>query len=379
MGPARSKKGQRMVHRASAHHYIVLSESGKWYEVTHADGQSVCTCPDFKYRGTECKHIRMAGQAPAPAERGEPFIIMPVAAGTCPKCDAAGAMKRGLRRNKCGSIQRYQCRNCGLRFSDNLGFEWQHADRETIINAIHLHYGGGMSSRQIQKYFARNGMHFSHVAICNWINKHTRLAAEYLESVPVQVGERWDADEVWLKVGGDARYLFALMDHQTRFILAQEVAGSKHNHDARSLLKNAREAAGKRPKEFVTDGLHAYNEAYKKEFWIPQKTRTKHIKDVHARDKFDNNNVQERLNGEFRDLEKVTRGLKKEDSATIRGFKVHHNCVKSHMGLDGDTPADRAGIIIEGPNKWLTLIQNAARLVAEGARDGGGAGDTSDS
>ena len=76
--------------------------------------------------------------------------------------------------------------------------------------------------------------------------------------------------------------------------------------------------------------------------------------------------MQERLNGEFRDLEKVTRGLKKDDSATIRGFKVHHNCVKPHMGLDGDTPADRAGIKIEGRNKWMTPIQNAAlRLVGE--------------
>ena len=44
---------------------------------------------------------------------------------------------------------------------------------------------------------------------------------------------------------------------------------------------------------------------------------------------------------------------------------MHHNCVKPHMGLDGDTPADRAGIIIGGPNKWLTPIQNAALRLAE--------------
>jgi hypothetical protein len=29
------------------------------------------------------------------------------------------------------------------------------------------------------------------------------------------------------------------------------------------------------------------------------------------------------------------------------------------MALKGKTPADKAGIIIEGNNKWLTLIQNA--------------------
>jgi hypothetical protein len=31
------------------------------------------------------------------------------------------------------------------------------------------------------------------------------------------------------------------------------------------------------------------------------------------------------------------------------------------MGLEGKTPAEAAGINIEGTNKWLTLIQNASR------------------
>lgn len=31
------------------------------------------------------------------------------------------------------------------------------------------------------------------------------------------------------------------------------------------------------------------------------------------------------------------------------------------MGLDGKTPAEAAGIKIEGENKWLTLIQNASK------------------
>ena len=29
------------------------------------------------------------------------------------------------------------------------------------------------------------------------------------------------------------------------------------------------------------------------------------------------------------------------------------------MGLDGQTPADREGIRVEGENNWLTIIQNA--------------------
>ena len=70
---------------------------------------------------------------------------------------------------------------------------------------------------------------------------------------------------------------------------------------------------------------------------------------------------QERPNGEFRDREKMFRGHKKDDSPTITGMRLCHNYARSHMGLDGDTPADRTGIEIRGNDKWKTIIQNAAQ------------------
>jgi hypothetical protein len=32
-----------------------------------------------------------------------------------------------------------------------------------------------------------------------------------------------------------------------------------------------------------------------------------------------------------------------------------------HTALDDKTPADAAGIKVEGKNKWLTIIQNASK------------------
>ena len=55
------------------------------------------------------------------------------------------------------------------------------------------------------------------------------------------------------------------------------------------------------------------------------------------------------------------RGLKKENSPIITGMRIHHNFIRSHMGLDGKTPAEACGIKIEGNNKWITLIQNASK------------------
>jgi len=42
-------------------------------------------------------------------------------------------------------------------------------------------------------------------------------------------------------------------------------------------------------------------------------------------------------------------------------MQIHHNFVRPHQGLDGDTPADRAGIRIVGKNRWKTIIQNAVK------------------
>ena len=41
-------------------------------------------------------------------------------------------------------------------------------------------------------------------------------------------------------------------------------------------------------------------------------------------------------------------------------IEIYHNHVKSHMGLKGKTPADMAGIEIQGVNKWKTIIENAS-------------------
>jgi len=74
-----------------------------------------------------------------------------------------------------------------------------------------------------------------------------------------------------------------------------------------------------------------------------------------------NNNKMERLNGEFRDREKVMRGVKKEDSVMFDGYQIYHNYIRPHMGLNGKTPAEKCGIDIKGNNKWITLIQNSVK------------------
>ncbi len=95
------------------------------------------------------------------------------------------------------------------------------------------------------------------------------------------------------------------------------------------------------------------------EFWTQNKdTRTEHIRHMRLQGDL-NNNKMERMNGEIRDRERCMRTLEKPNTPILSGIRIYHNFVKPHMALDGKTPAEVAGIKVEGENKWLTLIQNA--------------------
>jgi hypothetical protein len=69
----------------------------------------------------------------------------------------------------------------------------------------------------------------------------------------------------------------------------------------------------------------------------------------------------ERLNGEMKDREKVMRGLKIQKPSVLPGYQMYHNYFRPHMALKGSTPAEKCGIVIEGENKWKTVIENASK------------------
>lgn len=57
----------------------------------------------------------------------------------------------------------------------------------------------------------------------------------------------------------------------------------------------------------------------------------------------------------------VMRTLEKGDSPILDGYQIFHNYIRPDMALDGQTPAEKVGITIEGDNKWITIIQNASK------------------
>ena len=241
--------------------------------------------------------------------------------------------------------------------SVNIGFERMKHNPQAITTAMQLYFSGE-SLRNTRKSLRLLGVEVSHQTVYNWIKKYVASMKKYIDELTPQVSDTWRADELYLKIKGNMKYLFALMDDETRYWIAQEVAESKYKHDAKKLFQLAKKVTGKKPETLITDGLPAYHDAFKKEFWTLRNPRTEHVRHIKIRGDH-NNNKMERLNGEIRDREKVMRGLKREDTPILKGYQIFHNYIRPHQGLKGKTPAEACGITIKGENKWITLIQNA--------------------
>lgn len=350
------------VNRVDDFTYAVQSQSGNGlYTVLSTEIGWLCQCADHMYRGLKCKHIwAVEFSLTLRNEIAKQVVIQPIAKQVCPRCQSGNIVKHGIQHNKYGDLQTYECKECKRRFVINLGFEGMRATPQIITSAMQLYFTGE-SLRNVQKFLKLQGVKISHVAIYKWIKKYVGLMEKYLGQITPQVSDTWRADELYVKIKGDMKYVFAMMDDETRFWIAQEVADSKHNHDARNIFQKGRKIAGKKPMTLITDGLPAYRTAYMKEYWtLKGETRTKHIRHVHFNGDM-NNNKMERINGEVRDREKTMRGLKREDTPVLKGYQLYHNYIRPHEGLNGRTPADMAGIKIEGDNKWMTIIQNARR------------------
>ena len=309
----------------------------------------------------KCKHVHAVELSFVLREvvAKEPIRIQPVSVQACPACNSIRIVKHGVRHNDSGDLQRWFCKECGKWFVVNLGFERMRATPQIITQAMQLYFTAE-SLRNVQKFLRLQGVNVSHVAVFKWIRKYVSLMQGYLDKLTPQVGDVWRTDELFLKVRGNMKYLFAMMDDDTRFWIAQQVCETKGTSDIRPMFRDAQTKAGKKPKVLISDGAFNFGEASVKEWYSQREGKVEHIRDIRL-DGTVHNNKMERLNGEVRDREKIMRGIKKSDTPILKGYQIFHNFVRPHEGLNGATPAERAGIQVEGENKWLTIIQNASR------------------
>ena len=364
--------------------YRVNSQSGNGkYDVLSTERGWICSCPDHQFRQVCCKHIHAVEISRKIREAvQESVTVREVDLNRCKFCDSPDITRKGTRKLKKGTFQQFRCRDCRRRFTHNLGFERKRATPEQITMAVDLLFSG-LSSRKTAKSVRMTGTNVSHVTVQNWAREYSELMDRFMDKITPHVGEQWRTDEIFLMIRGNRRYLFAMLDSDTRYWLAKMVAEHKGNDDVAPLFRKAKEVAGKVPERLISDGAANFGHAHRKQYAAKNFLHkdSEHVRHIHMAGDM-NNNQMESFNGNtVRLREEATRGLKREDSAILTGLRLYHNHVRPHQGLPGKTtPGEAAGIRIDGDNKWRTIIQNAAKQRdAENRRtDDDGQADKSD-
>ena len=78
------------------------------------------------------------------------------------------------------------------------------------------------------------------------------------------------------------------------------------------------------------------------------------------RNEFNHNNVHERLNGELKPLIRKRGGYKVANPVMVGLVVLGYDFFRPHAALNGRTPAEAAGIHVDGSDRVLTLLEAAA-------------------
>lgn len=352
--------------------YLVKSQTGVGeYEVhTHANEGWTCTCPDYQANKANCKHIfavkfsaLLRKEVETCSKEEEEEVVEVVE--SCPLCESANIVRRGVRITQNGKVQRYFCKDCRRKFTLDRGFSRMKHDPKAITLSMDLFFKG-ISYRKICDHLKQfYGLDVAPSTPMRWVQKYLKILSQYSEKYKAEVGNIWHADEMttYIKKRGENGYfewLWNVMDAKTRYLLACRISKTRDATDARRPFKDAKLRTDVRPDVIVTDGLWSYRPAINREFYKKESmVQVPHLqlKDFETKP---NNNIIERLNGTCRERMKVMRSLNDPINASIfaDGFRTYYNYIRPHQALDGMTPAQVAGFPVDlTGNRWMKMIE----------------------
>jgi transposase-like protein len=202
---------------------------------------------------------------------------------------------------------------------------------EVIVLAVRWYLPFGLSFRDVEELLAERGIEVDHVTVYRWVQRFAPLLAEAARPCRHAVGDRWQADETYVKVAGQGRYVYRAID-QFGQIIDVFVSSRRDATAAHRFFERAIDTTKVRPAEVITDHAPVYPAVL--EELLPAAW--------HRTDRYANNRV-EADHGRLKSRLRPMRGLKQDRSAkiVIAGHALVQNVRRGHYELAVDEPANR--------------------------------------
>jgi transposase-like protein len=200
-----------------------------------------------------------------------------------------------------------------------------------IVLAVCWYLRFGLSYRDVEELLAQRGIEVDHVTIYRWVQRFTPLLADAARPCRHAVGDRWQADETYVKVAGRWRYVYRAID-QFGQVIDVFVTSRRDVRAARRFFERAIGTTKRAPVEVVTDKAAAYPAML--EELLPAAW--------HRTDRYANNHI-EADHGRLKARLSPMRGLKQDRSAkiVIAGHALIQNLRRGHYEVAVEAPVNR--------------------------------------
>jgi transposase-like protein len=128
---------------------------------------------------------------------------------------------------------------------------------EVIVLAVRWYLRFGLSYRDVEELLAERGIDVDHVTVHRWVQRFAPLIADAARFGRHRVGDRWHADETYVKVAGRWVYLYRAVDQYGQ-VIDVYASARRDAEAARGFFQKARTTTGVAPVELVTDRAPAY-------------------------------------------------------------------------------------------------------------------------
>jgi transposase-like protein/DNA-directed RNA polymerase subunit RPC12/RpoP len=284
----------------------------------------------------------------------------------CPKCNHRMEIYKWRK-----YFKRLRCKRCNHKFNlysipeevldylsrisfGKANFQRMRYPKEVILRAIRLCYEFGLSSRDISKnFYFELGIKVSNVTVYQWSRKFACLFSQYTDKVSLKLSKTWHIDETVIKINGKKHWIYVVLCHKSRFVIAWYLSKTRSIEAAVKVLRLAIEKAGFKPNRLISDRHPLYKELTN----IKPRLAKKHI----FVEKFSvklSNNLIERFFGTLKTRFKRTRGFKSFYSTCcfLTIYFVYYNYFRPHISLRLKTPAEVAGFKPILPDRWFSVF-----------------------
>jgi transposase-like protein len=194
--------------------------------------------------------------------------------------------------------------------------------------AVRWYLRFGLSYRDVEELLAERGVEVDHVTVFRWVQRFAPLLAEAARPCRHAVGDRWQVDETYVKVGGSWRYLYRAID-QFGQVIDVLLSPERYSGTARRFFARALATSRVTPVEVVTDKAPSY-------IGVMDELLPGAFHNVHQ---YANNRV-EADHGRLKARLRPMRGLKADRTAAVvvAGHAFVQNLRRGHYELGVEAP-----------------------------------------